>query len=50
VADFGKAYESKPLAAMMDGSVRVLDLKKIKPQTLKNAIMPDDGNALGADW
>ena len=48
--DFGKAYGEKPLGAMMDGSVRTLDLKKIKPETLKNAIMPDDGNVLGADW
>ncbi len=35
---------------MMDGSVPVLDLKKIKPETLKNAITPDDGNKLGKDW
>jgi len=50
VVDFGKAYGKKPLAAMMDGSVRLLDLEKIKPETLKNAIMPDDGNVLGKDW
>jgi hypothetical protein len=50
VPDFGKAYDSKPIAAMMDGSVRLLDLKKIKPQTLKHAIMPDDGVPLGTDW
>jgi hypothetical protein len=48
--DFGKAYGGKPLGAMMDGSTRILDLKKVKPETLKNAIMPDDGNTLGADW
>jgi hypothetical protein len=48
--DFGKAYDNKPLGALLDGSVRVLDLKKIKPETLKNAIMPNDGNVLGADW
>jgi hypothetical protein len=48
--DFGKAYDNKPLASMMDGSVRLLDLKRIKPETLKNAIMPDDGKPLGADW
>jgi hypothetical protein len=48
--DFGKAYDDKPLGAMMDGSVRVLDVKKIKPGTLKNVIIPDDGNTLGADW
>ncbi len=48
--DFGKPYGDKPLGATMDGSVRVLDLKKIKPETLKNAITPDDGNTLGKDW
>jgi hypothetical protein len=48
--DFGKAYDNKPFGAMMDGSVRILDLKKIKPETLKNAIMPQDGNELGPDW
>jgi hypothetical protein len=50
VADFGKAYDGKPFASLMDGSVRMLDLKKIKPETLKNAIIPDDGNPLGEDW
>ncbi len=50
VPELGKAYANKPLAVMMDGSARVLDLKKIKPETLKNAIMPDDGNKLGKDW
>lgn len=50
IPDFGKAFGGKPQAAMMDGSVRLLDLKKIKPETLKNAICPDDGNVLGADW
>src|SRR5207302_9401316 len=48
--DFGKAYDGKPLAALADGSVRVLDLKKISAATLKNAICPDDGNPLGPDW
>jgi hypothetical protein len=48
--DFGKAFGKKPLAAMMDGSVRTLDLGKIKPETLKNAIDPADGNVLGSDW
>jgi hypothetical protein len=48
--EFGKAYDDKPLGGLMDGSVRVLDLKKIKPETLKNAIRPDDGMALGSDW
>ena len=48
--DFGKAYGNKPLALMMDGSVRTLDLKKIKPETIKLAIIPDDGMPLGLDW
>jgi hypothetical protein len=50
VADIGKAYGGKPLGTMMDGSARVLDLKRILPETLKNAIMPADGNVLGKDW
>jgi hypothetical protein len=50
VPDFGKAYGGRPLAAMADGSVRVLDLKKITAETLKNAIDPLDGNVLGKDW
>ena len=48
--DFGKAFGKKPFAVMMDGSVRKLDLTKIKPETLKNAIDPADGNPLGKDW
>jgi hypothetical protein len=48
--DFGKAFGGQPLAALADGSVRILDLKKISPRTLKNAITPADGNLLGADW
>jgi len=48
--DFGKAYGRKPLAALLDGSVRILDLNKISAETLKNAINPADGNPLGADW
>jgi hypothetical protein len=48
--DFGKAYGKKPLAVMMDGSPRLLDLNKIKVETLKNAIDPVDGNVLGMDW
>ncbi len=50
VPDFGKAYGNYVQVLLMDCSVRVLDLKKVKPETLKNAIMPDDGNVLGADW
>lgn len=50
VPDFGKAYGGKPLAALCDGSTRLLDLKKIKPQTLKNVINPCDGMVLGKDW
>jgi hypothetical protein len=48
--DFGKAYGKKPLAVIWDGSCRVLDLNKIQPETLKNAIDPMDGNVLGRDW
>ena len=48
--DFGKAYGKKPLAVMLDGSPRLLDLTKIKTETLKNAIDPADGNVLGRDW
>ena len=50
IPDFGKAYGGNPLCAMADGSVRSLDLKKISTATLKNAICPDDGQVLGADW
>ena len=48
--DFGKAYHAKPLAAMCDGSVRTLNLKKIKPETMKAAITVAGGEVLGADW
>jgi len=47
---FGKAYGQRPLAALFDGSVRVLDLNVIKPDTLKNAIDPSDGMVLRNDW
>jgi hypothetical protein len=50
IPDFGKAYGKKPLAVLMDGSTRVLDLNKIREQTLKDAIDPADGNVLGNDW
>jgi uncharacterized protein (TIGR03067 family) len=48
--DFGKAYHAKPLAALCDGSVRTLNLKKITPKTLKAAITIAGGEVLGADW
>jgi hypothetical protein len=50
VDDFGKVYGGMALAAIMDGSVRTVNTKKISQQTLKNAIMPDDGMPLGSDW
>jgi hypothetical protein len=50
VPDFGKAYGKRPLGALLDGSVRMLDLNKISAETLKHAIMPADGNVLGRDW
>jgi hypothetical protein len=48
--DIGKAYASKPLAAMCDGSVRTIDLTKTSGQTLKAAITVAGGEVLGADW
>jgi hypothetical protein len=48
--DIGKAYGAKPLAVLCDGSVRTLNLKKIKPETLKAAITIAGGELLGADW
>jgi Protein of unknown function (DUF1559) len=48
--DIGKAYGQKPMAAMCDGSVRALDLKKISAETLKGAITPSGGEVLGKDW
>lgn len=50
VPAFGKAFGDKPAAVIMDGSARVLDLKKLSAETLKNAIDPMDGNVLGKDW
>jgi hypothetical protein len=37
-------------AAICDGSVRVLNMKKLTEKTLKNAITRNDGNPLGPDW
>jgi len=48
--DFGKAYGSKPLAVLCDGSVRTLDLTKTSAVTLKSAITISGGEVLGADW
>jgi Protein of unknown function (DUF1559) len=48
--DFGKAFGNRPSAALCDGSVRILDLKKISATTLKNAITTNDGMILGNDW
>jgi hypothetical protein len=48
--DFGKAYASKPLIAMCDGSTRVLDLTRTSAQTIKAAITTSGGEVLGADW
>jgi hypothetical protein len=50
VPDFGKAYGATPLAALCDGSVRTLNLKKITPETMKAAITIAGGEVLGADW
>jgi hypothetical protein len=48
--DIGKAYDAKPLAALCDGSVRTLNLKKLTPATLKAAITVAGGEVLGKDW
>jgi hypothetical protein len=48
--DLGKAYNGMPLAAVLDGSVRTLDLGKMSPKTLKAAIGRSDGIVMGADW
>jgi hypothetical protein len=47
---FGKAFGDKPCIVLCDGSTRVLDLKKVSAETLKNAIGSNDGNVLGQDW
>jgi hypothetical protein len=48
--DIGKAYGAKPLVALCDGSVRVLDMTKLTANTLKAAITVGGGEVLGADW
>jgi len=48
--DFGKAYGGKPLVALCDGSVRIVDTNKISAATLKAAITISWGDILGADW
>jgi hypothetical protein len=50
VPGFGKAYADMPLGALLDGSVRTLNLGKLTPQTLKAAITRNGGEVLGADW
>jgi hypothetical protein len=48
--DLGKAYNGIPLAAVMDGSVRTLDVGKVSAKTLKAAIGRNDGEVMGPDW
>jgi hypothetical protein len=48
--DFGKAFDSTPLMGICDGSVRVVDTRKVSQVTLKAAITPNGGEILGADW
>jgi hypothetical protein len=36
--------------ALCDGSVRSLNLKTVREQTIKDAITKSDGNVLGLDW
>ncbi|VTU02151.1 Secreted protein containing DUF1559 OS=Rhodopirellula sallentina SM41 GN=RSSM_03172 PE=4 SV=1: SBP_bac_10 [Gemmataceae bacterium] len=42
--------DDKILAAMCDGSVRVLDLKRLTEATLKAAVTCNGGEILGKDW
>jgi len=48
--DFGKAFDGKPLGAMLDGSVRVLDTKTISMGTMKAAVTIAGGEVMGPDW
>jgi hypothetical protein len=48
--NIGKAYGNKPLTALCDGSVRILNLQTIKPETFKAAITIAGGEVLEADW
>jgi RNA polymerase sigma factor (sigma-70 family) len=46
----GGWYGDEVNILMCDGSVRKIDRKKVSEETLRNAIMPNDGNVLGKDW
>ena len=48
--EFGKAYNGLPLTALLDGSVRALDLGKVPPKTLKSAVTRAGGEPMDADW
>ena len=48
--DFGKAYGAKPLVALCDSSVRIVNTKTVSEETLKSAITTAGGEVLGADW
>jgi Protein of unknown function (DUF1559) len=48
--DFGKAYDSRPLISLCDGSTKKLDLKKLSLPTLRAAITTSGGEVLGNDW
>jgi hypothetical protein len=45
----GGQFREGFLVLMLDGSVRLVN-KKVTEKTLRNAINPNDGEALGADW
>jgi Protein of unknown function (DUF1559) len=47
--DFGKVYGHKPVLAMCDGSVRVLDLKKVDKEMIKRAVTVADGMPVALD-
>jgi hypothetical protein len=42
--------EDRFFAAMMDGSVRTIDRRKVSDQTIRLVIDPNDGQALPMDW
>jgi hypothetical protein len=48
--DFGKAYDGRPIAALCDGSVHLLNLKKIRAEDLKAAITIAGGEVLPENW
>jgi len=48
--DLRLAGNSRINVGLFDGSVRSLDLARVKPETFKAAITPAGGEILGPDW